>query len=99
MKTIRGIYNNLSESTYNYVYNGVKYYFSSKVYMEKFINRLEAFIDEEVDKMQVKFKTKVFADNVFAIKLYTLIEKRGFLIEINGKEYIDNIPIDLRLNI
>ena len=99
MQTIRGIYNNLSESTYDYVYNGIKYYFSSKVYMEKFINRLEAFIDEEVDKMQVKFKTKVSADNVFAIKLYTLIEKRGFLIEINGKEYIDNIPIDLRLNI
>lgn len=99
MQTIRGIYNNLSESTYFYVYNGIKYYFSSKVYMEKFIDRLEAFIDEELDKIQVKFKTKVSGDNVFAIKLYTLIEKRGFLIEINGNEYIDNIPIELKLDL
>ena len=99
MQTIRGIYNNLSESTYTYVYNGIKYYFSSKVYMEKFIDRLEAFIDEELDKIQVKFKTKVSGDNAFAIKLYTLIEKRGFLIEINGNEYIDNIPIELKLDL
>ncbi len=99
MQTIRGIYNNLNESTYDYAYNGIKYYFSSKVYMEKFINRLEPFIDEELGKMQVKFKTKICGDNVFAIKLYTLIEKRGFLVEINGKEYNENIPIDLKLNV
>lgn len=97
MQTTRGIYNNISESTYNYSYNGITYYFSSKVYMDKFIERLEPFIDEEVNKMQVKLRTKVNADNVFAIRLYSLIEKRGFLIMIDGKEYNDNIPIDLKL--
>ena len=99
MQTIRGIYNNLSESTYEYAYHGIKFYFSSRVYMEKFINRLEDFIDEELNKISVKFRTEVEGTDVMAIKLYTLIEKRGFLVEINGKEYNSNIVIDLKLKI
>lgn len=98
MISTRGVYNNLNESTYEYTYNGITYFFSSKVYRDKFIERLENFIEIESDKLSVKFKTKVDGDNIFAIKFYTIIEKRGFRIIIDGKEYNENIPIYLSLN-
>ena len=99
MQTIRGIYNNLAESTYDYTYHGITYYFSSDVYRRKFIDRLESFIDEELDKLSVRFKTTVEGDDVLAVKLYSSIEKRGFLIEYKGKLYSDNIKIDLKLKL
>ena len=56
MKTINGIYLNLKESEYKLNYNGLIYYFSSELYMNKFKNNVKQFIVEETAKLKTKYK-------------------------------------------
>lgn len=99
MKTIRGIYNNLNESEYDYTYNGVTYYFSSMLYKNKFIECLEDYIENETDKYSTKFKSNIDGDIVFGVILYSKIEKRGFRVVIDGEEYNNLLPIEIKFNI
>ena len=78
-KTIKGIYHNLRESTYTASNGEVVFYFSSKLYLKKFMEeyqenrnkfnkKLERFADEEMICMNM----------LTDIGLYERIEKRGF---------------------
>lgn len=96
MLTINGIYTDINESTYNYKVDNLVFYFSSKMYRDKFITRSEAFYLEEQKKLELKLNTKVDCKAVMLIKLYTMIEKRGFRVLIDDKE-ISSIP-RLKLN-
>lgn len=88
MKTINGIYLNLKESEYKLNYNGLIYYFSSKLYMNKFKNNVKQFIVEETAKLRTKYKINIYFDTMLTIAYYKKIEKRGFRIvyKINEKE-------------
>lgn len=88
MKTINGIYLNLKESDYKLNYNGLIYYFSSELYMNKFKNNVKQFIVEETAKLKTKYKINIYFDTMFTIAYYKKIEKRGFRIvyKINEKE-------------
>lgn len=88
MKTINGIYLNLKESEYKLNYNGLIYYFSSELYMNKFKNNVKQFIVEETAKLKTKYRINIYFDTMLTIAYYKKIEKRGFRIvyKINEKE-------------
>ena len=88
MKTINGIYLDLKESEYKLNYNGLIYYFSSELYMNKFKNNVKQFIVEETAKLKTKYKINIYFDTMLTISYYKKIEKRGFRIvyKINEKE-------------
>lgn len=96
MKTIRGVYHNLKDSEYMFGVGEVRFYFSSYFYQQKFIS---TFLDER-DRFNrslnniYKNKFGLIGDNLAWLRLYCLIEKRGFYIVMNGVEV--TCPEDLR---
>lgn len=96
-KTRNGIYYNLLESEYKLTINRITFYFSSSLYRKKFVER---YIDErnilnyaQSRRFKAKLNLSVLAD----LKTYSNIEKRGFLVEIEGVYYkcLDNINLQL----
>ena len=92
MLTVNGIYTDIYESTYSYKVDNIKFYFSSKVYCEKFASRWEQFWLEESRKLELRYNANIKCKPLMLIKLYTMIEKRGFRIEIDDK-VIENVPL------
>lgn len=84
------IYNDIDESTYNFVYDEMKFYFSSQFYLENFKNKYISFLKEETDKLRIKFKCGIYADYMILLLLYKKIEKRGFRVEYKNKRLTDN---------
>jgi YHS domain-containing protein len=90
MKTKRGIYTDIKESDYSYTIRGITFYFSSMFYLGNFKKAIEE--EEELtifnkranNLYKNKFKLKM--DKLALIRLYELIEGRGFRIEIEGNE-------------
>lgn len=93
--TIKGICLNLKESEYYFKYKGLRFYFSSEFYKNKFITEVENYIETETLKIQVKYNININFDILFMISLYKKIEKRGFRIydELNDKEISQNCGI------
>ena len=87
------IYNDINESTYNFKYKDIVFYFSSKFYLEKFKNEYNSFLKEETDKLKIKFKCEIIADYMILLLLYKKIEKRGFKVILNNNEINENYLI------
>lgn len=88
--TNNGIYLDIKQSDYYVNFDGLTFYFSSKLYMEKFKNNLENFIKEETLKLYAKYKITIEFRLYLAVAFYKRIEKRGFLIYNNiDKKFID----------
>lgn len=94
MKTNYGIYLNLEESTYVFVKNNMKFYFSSELYLTKFKTTHENFIQIEIAKLTIKYNLNIedyptLYNNIYnylLIALYKKIEKRGYKICSNAVE-------------
>lgn len=91
MKTKRGIYLDLRKSTYTFTpidIPEITFYFSSKFYRNKFAN----IYNEEVQRFNqalnnvYKNKFNIYGDLLALIRLYCLIEKRGFYLIYKGVE-------------
>ena len=97
MKTTRGIYLNLKESEYYCNLKGLTFYFSSKQYLEKFINNVENYINTETMKMKVKYNIIISLDLFFMLSFYKKIEKRGFRVydHLNKKEIMCENNLDI----
>ena len=80
MLTEGGICLNLNESEYKVTIEGITFYFSSKVYLEKFKSRVKEFISIETAKIYVRYKINLNLDIYFMIAFYKKIEKRGFRV-------------------
>lgn len=80
MKSIRGVYYDLSESTYTFDFKDMTFYFSSQAYLNKFINRHKDFIVMESLKQDIYFNATGDYDRILLLKLYRQIEKRGFRV-------------------
>ena len=63
----------------------VRYVFSSELYKNKFIERCRENRKTINESLSNRFGFDIAADHVADMKLYTTIEKRGFLILINGE--------------
>lgn len=85
MITAKGIYLDLNDSTYFYRVNDYKFYFSSKFYREKFINKMNEFCKEENIRLENRLNTSISNSIFLLFVLYSKIEKRGFRIEANEK--------------
>lgn len=88
MKTKRGIYTDIKESDYCYTIRGITFYFSSMFYLRNFTKALDEeltiFNERANNVYKKKFQLKM--DKLALIRLYELIERRGFRIEIEGNE-------------
>ena len=87
-KTRRGVYKDLKHSDYIVEVDPFVFHFSSEFYRRKFYDLYE----EEMDMFNMKYKNmyrgKYALDmaTLSLLRLYTLIEKRGFYIKVNGVE-------------
>lgn len=87
------IYNDLNESTYIFEYDKLKFYFSSRFYLEKFTNTYSQYLKDETMKLKIKFKCNIYADEMILLHLYKLIEKRGFKVLHRGLNISENYYI------
>ena len=76
--------------------NCMTYCFSSKTYLNKFIDRLEDNREKISLSLSNRFGVEVKNDVLCDIKLYSSIEKRGFLIKSHkeGFECPESIILD-----
>lgn len=83
--TKRGIYHNLKESTYCVGNGEIVLFFSSKMYLTKFLERYKDYREEFAEEMK-KNELVLNMDTLSDIILYKQIEKRGFRTMIKGLE-------------
>lgn len=81
MKTIRGIYLDISESDYFFDLDGLRYFFSSEFNLKRFKERVLNYVNEESIRLKLKYKINFNFDLFLSIAFYKKIEKRGFRIE------------------
>lgn len=91
--TKNGICLDLKKSEYKVSRFGVIFYFSSKMYLDKFIRNVNAYVNEETFKIKNKYKVNANFDLMLAISCYKKIEKRGFYIysDLSKQEIKENI--------
>lgn len=86
MKTKRGIYHDIRESDYTVTIGTTIFYFTSELYRDKF----EMLYQEETERFNqalnnvYKNNFDIVGDILAWIRLYCLIEKRGFYLQVNG---------------
>lgn len=100
MKSRAGIYYDLKASPYcslvKYGCFKIKYVFSSELYLSNFTERMKANREEINSSLAKRFKLNLEVDVLADLKLYSSIEKRGFLIFLEDKEV--ECLNDIRLN-
>lgn len=74
----------------------LEYVFSSDLYRRKFIERHEANRESIAESLTKRFNISIRNDVLADMKLYTTIEKRGFLIfkGVEKIECLNNITLD-----
>ena len=82
MMSRRGIFHDIKNSIYIYKDGDIKYFFSSKYYLNKFISQIK--LNREIINLSLsnRFKLDIEVDCLADIVLYNKIETRGFYIEI-----------------
>lgn len=80
------IYLEIKESKYKIKIEKLTFYFSSQFYLEKFTEEYNDFIKNETARMNIRYKTKIKAEEMLLLLLYKKIEKRGFRVYYEEKE-------------
>jgi len=84
MKSRRGIYYDLVLSEHIVEHGNFKFYFSSAIHKQKFLERFHEAITETNYQFNKKYGCKFEMRNYAICQLYKQIETRGFLIEFKG---------------
>ena len=84
--TRAGISLTLEDSPYYFCLDGVTFYFSSKRYLEKFMQNYKTNREEINSKLTQRYKFSIKLNKLADIYLYIQIEKRGFYIVDNAGE-------------
>lgn len=73
----------------------VQYVFSSELYRQKFIEQYESHRSKINDSLSNRFGFDVDCTSLADLKLYTTIEKRGFLVLLDGEQvkYLEDITL------
>lgn len=102
MKTKRGIYLNIKDSNYAFTpneYPKLTFYFSSMFYLNKFKSEYDSEVERFNQSANNIYKNKFILkmDLLALLRLYVLIEKRGFYITYEGIEIncLDNLAFVL----
>ena len=74
----------------------IEYVFSSNLYKESFLNKITEHREKIGNSLSNRFGFQIKCDKLADLKLYTTIEKRGFLINVDGEkiECLNNITLD-----
>lgn len=64
----------------------ITYVFSSRLYREKFNSKQLRYRSQVAESLTRRFGFLIYMDLLADIKLYSLTEKRGFLVKVNGEE-------------
>lgn len=85
--TLRGIYHNLKESEYTISNSEVVFFFSSEVYLNKFMNGYQKHRVIFLEKMaKIAGENPLNMTTLADISYYKEIEKRGFRAWLKGVE-------------
>lgn len=100
MKTQRGIELNLKESEYYCEMFGLRFYFSSVLYLDKFKTNVIDFINLETIRTKNRYQINLIINKCLAISYYKKIEKRGFRIVdiVNKKELSQEMYVFENIN-
>jgi hypothetical protein len=103
MKTQNGIYRNIFESDYRFTIGEMTFYFSSPLNLIKFMQRYQAEIERFNEAAMNIYKRQfnlVFIE-LAVIRLYTMIEKRGFYLIVRGEKVtcLENLTFLLVTNV
>ena len=79
------VYQDITKSDIVFEVDDIKFYFSSLFNRERFKKRFEDFVNEEENKIMIKYKLPINIKKYLLLSLYHKIEIRGFLIEVSGK--------------
>lgn len=94
MKTVGGIYLDLKESEFFYKYNGLKFFFSSQMYLQKFKLNVGNYVKEENIKLKNRYKIKCDFSIYLLLSYYKQIEKRGFyVLGLNNEKINDTLSL------
>ena len=76
--------------------SSIQFNFSSDFYKTNFLKRLEDNREKINNSISKRFGMKINLDMVADLKLYSSIEKRGFLIYHNGVavEWLEKVELD-----
>lgn len=99
MPSVRGIYYNLDETVYSFDYDNLKFYFSSRFYLDKFKKEYIGYLKTETLKLQSKYKCILYADEMILLDLYKKIEKRGFRVLYNNESISDSYFINAIIDV
>lgn len=96
MLTRNGIERDLIKSPYTFTTNSITYFFSSKMYLEKFMAECDINRDSMYYNLYRRFNCKVKITELYDLVLYSKIEKRGFLVKHKGVYFdcLNNIILD-----
>lgn len=97
-KTTRGVYLNTKDSQdYFFVYNNLKFYFSSEFNMRRFKDRICKYTFDENEKFVNKYTINIDLIDYFIFCFYKNIEKRGYKIQNmeTGKFIINNKNLEV----
>lgn len=91
------VYQDITKSDISFEVNDVKFYFSSSFNLDRFKRRYEDYISNEENKIINRYHYPIELKKYFLICFYKLIEKRGFLIEINQEKLTqDELQIETK---
>ena len=89
MKSKRGVYLDIYESDYYYDLDGIRYYFSSQLYLNKFKDNVINYVNENSIKLKLRYKINLNFDLFFTLSYYKKVEKRGFrVVELSSERTI-----------
>ena len=90
-KSNYGVFYNTSDSDIFFLYDNLKFYFSSEFYKRKFIEELENYVHKEYTKIFNRYHIINDMDLYLVFSLYEKIEKRGYKVEnIETEEVLVN---------
>lgn len=84
------IYQDIERSNYSLKIDHIIFYFSSLFNLNRFEKRYKDYTNLEERKIINKYHVNINMYDYLLICLYKAIEKRGFLIEYNGKRIKEN---------
>lgn len=97
------IYRNLEESPYTFSHSDMVFHFSSALYLKKFTQLYQTEIDRFNIRTNNIYKDKfnLEVQNLGLIRLYEIIEKRGFYIKIREEPVtcLTNLQFELEAKI
>ena len=89
---------NISPHKTSVVYDDsvIEYVFSSNLYKESFLNKITEHREKIGTSLSNRFGFNIKCDKLADLKLYDTIEKRGFLINVDGEkiECLKHIILD-----